>query len=1134
MALRIGEGVVRITPDLGNFGQLVQRDVTNAFDRIGRQAQNLGSAFLPLSLAMGGILAASGNLAVQFQDDFVKIQALVGETREALDKMVPTVKNLATETGRRATELSDALYFVESSGIRGTRALEVLDAAAKAAAVGLGDASQVADTLTSAVNAYARSGLTAEAATDVLVATVREGKIETDALGTVIGRVIPVAAQLGVSFDQVGAAVASMSKVGLSAEESTTALRQTLVTLLKPSAEARNQLEAYGLSAEGLRRQIREEGLLSVLNTLNTTFGDNQEALNRVFQNVRALTGVLSLVGENAEQVQAVFKTLADSTGDLNTAFDITQKSARFQLDRAFASLQVAAIDLGETFVPVIRSIAESVADLAQTFSRLPDPVKNFIATALTIGAISAPLLLVVGSLARTAGALAEVRTAQLLAAQATKAHAAAATELTGALAAQTGAATASTANVSRGRIGALLLGPVGSGSKSAAGAIGKAAAVFFATQVATTYIDTLKKEGEDRRNEILEKIREFVRSIGTGTSIGVAAGGLVGAAGGPVGSLVGGLAGAIAGAIVVPIKKALFDAGTQGAEALIEGFDRDTFAVQRTAFEYGIEAGIGFSRGIQANAPTVGEAFGSLLEEIKIRQKDFLKTFADLATTQAGIFENEFADVKDVSFKTVSEIAKANADATTEIEGVVSTLRERGLTGLATQLAENVGPEALAAARAIKTQLLSDPDSVFNLEADVQRLGGNLREQFLKFLEQPETGGLPTGLLDRLDEQARSAVEDGLVAFGAELGRERPDLADQLALSVEGSVRAGLINGIAQAFATLNPEDVLPTEELLPVLQQVFSGDNFENLITQALLAANQGQPFQIKIPGSSLTFEFDPTDISPQLEQALGRATRGLPLNFVGPLPPLTIEEKVALTGLDIDLTSLAEDVASSLTTFADTNLPDILSNIDFARGDITFQEALLQGLSGAAAQITAEELGQRLHLGTTFGDAVVADIQANGPALGEKVVNEIIERVERQRRIDSTEIKRPFQGLGEDAISGILEGLDSGARKYRLNAEIRAIMQGLEDNAREVAGAESPAKKYAALGRDIVNGLRQGIARSSVPDIPLPGVETAAEVSSRINQVVVQFVNPKHQDPVLDSERILGVLRTGELIR
>ncbi|BCV00221.1 MAG: hypothetical protein CM15mV33_840 [uncultured marine virus] len=63
-------------------------------------------------------------------------------------------RSAASETGRGPQELADAMFFIASAGLRGATAMEVLNASAKAAAIGLGQTKAVADAATSAVNAY--------------------------------------------------------------------------------------------------------------------------------------------------------------------------------------------------------------------------------------------------------------------------------------------------------------------------------------------------------------------------------------------------------------------------------------------------------------------------------------------------------------------------------------------------------------------------------------------------------------------------------------------------------------------------------------------------------------------------------------------------------------------------------------------------------------------------------------------------------------------------------------------------------------------------------------------------------------------------------------------------------------------
>ena len=149
---------------------------------------------------------------------------------------------MSQSVGKGPRELADALFFITSAGLEGEQALRALEAAAKGSAIGLGDTATVADALTSAMNAYGAETLSAEMATAILVATVREGKVEADQLAGSLGKIIPIASEMGVSFDQVGAAIAAMTRLGLDANVSTTGLRALFSGLLQDSPKVRKGL----------------------------------------------------------------------------------------------------------------------------------------------------------------------------------------------------------------------------------------------------------------------------------------------------------------------------------------------------------------------------------------------------------------------------------------------------------------------------------------------------------------------------------------------------------------------------------------------------------------------------------------------------------------------------------------------------------------------------------------------------------------------------------------------------------------------------------------------------------------------------------------------------------------------------
>ncbi|KKL13970.1 hypothetical protein LCGC14_2520430, partial [marine sediment metagenome] len=56
--------------------------------------------------------------------------------------------------------------------------------------------------------------------------------------------------------------------LGVSADEAATGLRQVMASLLKPTEDQEEAMKELGFTAEGLREQIREKGLLAALSDM--------------------------------------------------------------------------------------------------------------------------------------------------------------------------------------------------------------------------------------------------------------------------------------------------------------------------------------------------------------------------------------------------------------------------------------------------------------------------------------------------------------------------------------------------------------------------------------------------------------------------------------------------------------------------------------------------------------------------------------------------------------------------------------------------------------------------------------------------------------------------------------------------
>ena len=359
-------------------------------------------------------MAIAGGVAIKMGADFdksmTKIKSLVGIAGDEVDKMGDQARQMAIATGKSSKEAADALFFITSAGLSGSEAMDVLNASLKASAVGLGDVTQVADAATSAMNAYGSDTLSASAATDVLVAAVREGKLSSEELAGSIGQVIPIASNMGVTFNEVGATMAAMSRTGTNAATASMQLKNILMSINKPSKEAADTLAQMGLSASALKTKISEDGLLATLMLLKEEFGQNADAQAKVFGNSRALMGVMDLLGKGIDSTTEIFGKMENVLGDTQNAFDVYEQSLSGRLNKSLNATKESFAKMGEillqNLLPIIETFAGFITNLFNKFNELDGTTQKIIIGLALFATAIGPILLGIGSMISVVGVM--------------------------------------------------------------------------------------------------------------------------------------------------------------------------------------------------------------------------------------------------------------------------------------------------------------------------------------------------------------------------------------------------------------------------------------------------------------------------------------------------------------------------------------------------------------------------------------------------------------------------------------------------------------------------------------------------------------------------------------------------------
>jgi len=396
----------RVRSALGNIGNMSQR-LDRALTTIGKRLT------VGITLPIAGTGVALAKLGADFDQTMTRIETLAGATAGEVEEFRAAVLRLSPALGQTPTALSEALLAITSRGPRGAQALDVLERAAKASTVGLGETAVVAGLVSSALAAYGPTGLTAARATDVLLAAVRAGAAEADEMAGAMGNVIAVASQVGVSFEEVSAFVATFTKLGVNADEAVTALRGTLNTVLAPSAGAEEALRGVGLSSEELRRQIKERGLTEAFIGLVDTFRGNEQGLANIIENVRALSGVMGTAGAQASTYRQVLGEVTNSTGVLDRAFARTTQTPAYTFRQFRVEAIATATALGDRLAPAFASLLRAASPLinlggalVRAFTALPTPIQTTALALVAMAAATGPLILLLLGAAKAVVAL--------------------------------------------------------------------------------------------------------------------------------------------------------------------------------------------------------------------------------------------------------------------------------------------------------------------------------------------------------------------------------------------------------------------------------------------------------------------------------------------------------------------------------------------------------------------------------------------------------------------------------------------------------------------------------------------------------------------------------------------------------
>lgn len=369
MAMSAGDVIWFIRGDLSGLNKALaegRKNVQSSMTGMSASAKQVAGAF---SVAGAGILAGLGLAvggAVKFKSAIAEVSTLGVRDMKTLEK---GVMDIATRYGKDLTESARGAYqVVSATGLNAAKSVEVLNLATKASVAGVAEVSEAVLLGTGVMNAYGKETSDLSGIFDEAFVAVKAGVTTFGELASSVGKVSPAMASVGLSSKEMFAAIAALTKGGLSTAEAVTGLKAALTNVIKPSREAKDLAEKLGInfSAAGLK----SKGLKKFLEELNGAVGGNVTEMGKFFGSTEALNAVLALAGKQSKSFSDILAEMHNSIGMTDEAFE---KMVRNDPAQAFNKIRSKAqrlgVILGTALLPALKEVLDVLGPIVDKLS---------------------------------------------------------------------------------------------------------------------------------------------------------------------------------------------------------------------------------------------------------------------------------------------------------------------------------------------------------------------------------------------------------------------------------------------------------------------------------------------------------------------------------------------------------------------------------------------------------------------------------------------------------------------------------------------------------------------------------------------------------------------------------------------
>ncbi len=317
----------------------------------------------------------------EFTAAISKVGAISGATAEELKQLEDAARLYGSATMFSAKESADALQYMALAGWNAQQAIDALPSVLNLAASSGMDLGRASDIVTDYITAFGLSVDDAARFVDIMSYAMSHSNTTTEMLGEAYKNCAATAHSMGITVEEVTAALMTMANAGVKGGEAGTTLNTLMTRLATNTKGCADELKEYGVAiydAQGNMNSLSDilSGMIGAWSRLTQ---EQQANLSKVIAGTNQYSGFQTIMQGMSDKAKAAGMSFEDYTKALEDCNGTASQMSKTMTDNLTGDIKSMQSALDELKLKIFEDAEQPLRSLVQTVTKTAVPAAEEI-----------------------------------------------------------------------------------------------------------------------------------------------------------------------------------------------------------------------------------------------------------------------------------------------------------------------------------------------------------------------------------------------------------------------------------------------------------------------------------------------------------------------------------------------------------------------------------------------------------------------------------------------------------------------------------------------------------------------------------------------------------------------------------